>query len=29
MLPRKPLPQPEKYAEQREALKNTMPGTTK
>jgi carboxypeptidase Q len=29
MLPRKPLPQPEKYAEQREALKNTMPGTAK
>jgi carboxypeptidase Q len=29
MLPRKPLPQPEKYAEQREALKNTMPGAAK
>ena len=29
MLPRKPLPQPEKYAERREALKNTMPGTAK
>ena len=29
MLPRKPLPQPEKYAGQREALKNTMPGTAK
>jgi len=29
MLPRKPLPQPEKYAEQREALKNSMPGAAK
>ena len=29
MLPRKPLPRPEKYAGQREALKNTMPGTAK
>jgi Zn-dependent M28 family amino/carboxypeptidase len=29
MLPRKPLPQPEKYAEQRKALKNTMPAATK
>jgi carboxypeptidase Q len=29
MLPRKPLPQPEKYAAQREALKNTMLGTAK
>lgn len=29
MLPRKPLPQPEKVAEQKQELKNVMPGVVK